>query len=353
MPAKNDRKYEHLTHEWIEKYKSGKDLEKIADEYEVHMNTVSKYICEELKVDTVREIDRESPYPIEEWIHLYREGKTIAEVADGYQESKQLIGNKLREKGEGSVKNLRLQPEKWIRAHTEEGMSLRQITLQTPGVGRETIKKVLTDAGVFTNKKHEQQVSEEEIEKWTQLHTQGGMTPNQIAKRSEFAYRTVRSHLIEKDIFKPSPEGGEADYSIEGIIDYYTEVDEQSGCWTWTGKQHGSNKYPRFEYEGEILRAHRQSIKIHRGVDPDNHEVIRHKCDRKMCVNPNHLEPGNHEDNVKDHHGIVHDLHTLTHNQIQALIEQKDEDWLSLAEEFGIRLGTVRRILEQKPQSES
>lgn len=69
-----------------------------------------------------------------------------------------------------------------------------------------------------------------------------------------------------------------------------------SGCWLWLGTQNG-NGYGQF-WTGERLEmAHRWSYEHHIGPVPDG-LVLDHLCRVRSCVNPDHLEPVTHRENV-------------------------------------------------------
>jgi hypothetical protein len=53
---------------------------------------------------------------------------------------------------------------------------------------------------------------------------------------------------------------------------------------------------------GKLIKAHRLAYCEHNGVSLESIAgvVIRHKCDTPACIEPTHLEPGTHADNVRD-----------------------------------------------------
>lgn len=74
----------------------------------------------------------------------------------------------------------------------------------------------------------------------------------------------------------------------------------ETGCWIWTASI-GGGGYGQIGSGGrkQPLLAHRASWQIHFGQIPDGMQVC-HKCDVKLCVNPDHLFLGSQIDNMQD-----------------------------------------------------
>ena len=78
---------------------------------------------------------------------------------------------------------------------------------------------------------------------------------------------------------------------------FWEKVKKTDGCWEWQGCKGGSS-YGLFWSEGKKIYAHRYSYLLHNGKLPK--KMVLHKCDNRICVNPDHLFPGDARDNLLD-----------------------------------------------------
>lgn len=148
------------------------------------------------------------------------------------------------------------------------------------------------------------------------------------------------------------------------------EIDKETGCWNWKGTN-GPAGYgyiaglldgQRVAKIGKPILAHRASWILHFGPIPEiegsghHGTVIRHKCDNRRCVNPDHLELGTQADNVKDmdvrgcanrtgmkrRSGHKHHNAVLSVEHAEYIISSTKTNG-ELADEFGVSKHTIKR----------
>ena len=116
---------------------------------------------------------------------------------------------------------------------------------------------------------------------------------------------------------------------------WYVEKNE-NGCWIWIGgkktdkkwRNKGGLTYGQFCYIGKTRRAHRAAYLMFVGEIPDQMFVL-HNCDNSLCVNPEHLRLGTHQENMDDMvkrgrakaGGFIRSK--LTDEQVMAIREEK------------------------------
>lgn len=122
------------------------------------------------------------------------------------------------------------------------------------------------------------------------------------------------------------------------------------GCWYWTSDI-GYNGYGRFYFEEKAIGAHRFSYQIHKG-EVINGLLVCHTCDNRLCVNPDHLFLGTHQDNSDDmmnkqrsapKHGH-HNGNAKLKLETVLLIRQTDGNLSEIADKFNITISQAYKI---------
>ena len=133
-------------------------------------------------------------------------------------------------------------------------------------------------------------------------------------------------------------------FDIDWILGKITPVTE-SGCWLWDGYCNDKNYGMYRTRDGKNNLAHRFVFNIVNGFLP---KLIMHKCDNPCCVNPDHLEAGTQQQNLRDYVDRHGGNKTMFKQQVPSWI--KDEIYhaegkqVDIAKKYGVSATLVSRI---------
>jgi len=123
---------------------------------------------------------------------------------------------------------------------------------------------------------------------------------------------------------------------------------DPNACWEWKGAK-TSRGYGKVFNKGKTLSAHRVSYRIMVGRIPKG-GYICHKCDNRGCVNPEHLELGDRNKNVKDavERGLMKSKGRLTETARNYIRENPyGLSQRKLAEVYGVSQAKISKIVRE------
>ena len=134
---------------------------------------------------------------------------------------------------------------------------------------------------------------------------------------------------------------------------FWEKVDKTGSCWVWKACRHDAG-YGYFSVSRSRARTtHRISWELAFGPIPDGMDVL-HKCNVKVCVNPDHLYLGTDLENSRDAvaDGLIlfgENSHRakLTAEQVRTIRTRYNTENISqeaLGREFGISQTAVGKI---------
>lgn len=141
-------------------------------------------------------------------------------------------------------------------------------------------------------------------------------------------------------------------FTDKARFDKYVDKKGFDECWPWLAGRSGAG-YGKFRLNGRTVSAHRASYVLNKGTIPDG-LLVRHTCDNKPCVNPNHLITGTPKDNARD--AVERGLYPRGESQgrakltlqevdeIRALLHINRDSNRAIGERYGVSKATVQRI---------
>ncbi len=138
---------------------------------------------------------------------------------------------------------------------------------------------------------------------------------------------------------------------------FEAKIFKSDTCWIWTAAT-DRDGYGRFKLDGKMREAHRLALELSLRL-PLGESHALHSCGNSGCVNPAHLRPGSHRDNMDDRtefgrqgRGSAHVFAKLSEANVieirKLLSGDSPPTQKSLAIRFGVSAQTICRIKSGK-----
>lgn len=138
---------------------------------------------------------------------------------------------------------------------------------------------------------------------------------------------------------------------------FWSLVHKTDGCWLWRGcRSHTGYGHIRW---GRVCRnASRVAYGLTYGKIDSPSIIVRHKCDNRLCVNPEHLETGTSADNSRDmttrnrqSKGVARHNAKLTDGKIREIRRDYVRGVTPLrhiAQKHGISIATTSKVVNRQ-----
>lgn len=125
---------------------------------------------------------------------------------------------------------------------------------------------------------------------------------------------------------------------------FWNHVTKGDGCWQWSGAPDGQGYGKLWLPGNRSALAHRLSWEVHHGEVPERD--VLHRCDNRLCVNPDHLFLGTQADNVHDMVTKGRHRRKLSAAQVEEVIRLLGLGELQrvVADRFGVSQAAISKI---------
>jgi len=127
-------------------------------------------------------------------------------------------------------------------------------------------------------------------------------------------------------------------------------VCQKSGCWLWTGRINPDG-YGVLDISNTAKMAHVLAYEFFFGIVPKGKE-LDHICRTRSCVNPLHLEPVTHKENMRrsphyGQNGFCKNGHKMTKENTYVFFNKTKKIWCKYCRKCN-RISSARRAQKKR-----